>query len=150
MSDTRYYRKYAGQRFYRGEISVRDRAIYNELVGGRTYEQVATQLGLARANVGLIVARVMCADQYEEHRSSMPRGSLGSMRLSLRIENAMLNENEISSVDLLDFLSRVSHRDMCRWPNIGKRSIKEFADEAIKIAGEDAVMSWLNAGESHE
>jgi hypothetical protein len=35
---------------------------------------------------------------------------------------------------------------MFRWPELGKKSMNEFAEEAIRIVGKDVVMRWLNAG----
>lgn len=136
---------------HKEHITDRNQMIYDmRVVEGRTLDDVAKHFDVTRERIRQIVAKTERAKQHKRQRDAAPRGSLGSMRLSLRIENAMLNENEIGSVDLLDFLSRVSHREMCRWPNIGKRSIKEFADEAIKIVGKDAVMRWWNAEKDHD
>lgn len=134
---------------YKCYISERNQMVYDmRVVEKRTFASIAEELGVCIERIRQIVAKVERCKLHKERRDAAPRGSLGSMRLTVRLENALLNENETRTVDLLDFLSRIPCREMRRWPNVGKRSINEFAEEAIKIVGKDAVMRWLNAGEN--
>ena len=136
---------------YKDYVSERSQMIYDmRVVERRTLDDVAKHFLLTRQRIRQIIVEVERSKERKDRHDAAPRGSLGSMRLSLRIENGLLNANEMGSVDLLDFFSRVSHREMRMWPSIGKKSIKEFADEAIKIVGEDAVMRWLKAGMDHD
>ncbi len=137
---------------YKDYISERNQMIYDmRVVEKRTFTSIAKELGVGMERIRQIVAKVERCKLHKDRRDAAPRGSLGSMRLTTRLEGRLWHElGEYESVDLLDFLSRVSCREMRRWPELGKKSMNDFADEAIKIVGKDAVMRWWNAGESHE
>ena len=137
---------------YKDYISERNQMIYDmRVVDGRTFSSIAKELGVGIERIRQIVAKVERCKLHKDRRDAAPRGSLGSMRLTTRLEGRFWHElGDYESVDLLDFLSRVSCREMRRWPELGNKSMNDFAEEAIKIVGKDAVMRWWNAGESHE
>ena len=137
---------------YKDYISERNQMIYDmRVVEKRTFTSIAKELGVGMERIRQIVAKVERCKLHKDRRDAAPRGSLGSMRLTTRLEGRLWHElGEYESVDLLDFLSRVSCREMRRWPELGNKSMNDFADEAVKIVGKDAVMRWWNAGENHD
>lgn len=137
---------------YKDYISERNQMIYDmRVVEKRTFTSIAKELGVGMERIRQIVAKVERCKLHKDRRDAAPHGSLGSMRLTTRLEGRLWHElGEYESVDLLDFLSRVSCREMRRWPELGNKSMNDFAEEAIKIVGKDAVMRWWNAGESHD
>lgn len=137
---------------YKDYISERNQMIYDmRVVEKRTFTSIAKELGVGMERIRQIVAKVERCKLHKDRRDAAPRGSLGSMRLTTRLEGRLWHElGEYESVDLLDFLSRVSCREMRRWPELGNKSMNDFAEEAIKIVGKDAVMRWWNAGKDHD
>jgi hypothetical protein len=133
---------------YKDYISDRNQMIYDmRVVKGQTLGVIGKELGVSRERIRQIVAKVERCKRHKERRDDAPPGSLGSMRLTTRLEGRLWHElGEYESIDLLEFFSRVSCREMFLWPELGKKSMNEFAEEAIRIVGKDAVMRWLGTG----
>jgi DNA-directed RNA polymerase alpha subunit len=54
------------------------------------------------------------------------------------------NENWQESDRVIDLLQGTSVTEMMQIPNLGKKTVKEFADKAEKIVGADVVQRWLD------
>ncbi|HSG19687.1 MAG TPA: sigma factor-like helix-turn-helix DNA-binding protein, partial [Burkholderiaceae bacterium] len=72
---------------YKDYISERNQMIYDmRVVDGRTFTSIAKELGVGMERIRQIVAKVERCKLHKDRRDAAPRGSLGSMRLTTRLE----------------------------------------------------------------
>ena len=109
----------------------------------QTLDKIANQFGLCRERIRQIIAKRERADAKEERRKAMAPDTIGTMRLSLRLNNCLLNANWSESDRVIDLLEGLPLTGMMKIPNLGKKTIKELTDEAEKIVGADVVRRWL-------
>ena len=76
-------------------------------------------------------------------RTADPK-TLGSIHIPERIKNHYMKITKYSdSTPVMTFLCEVPPSEMMGYPNIGKKSVKEFSIEAEKVVGKKAVQLWL-------
>jgi DNA-directed RNA polymerase alpha subunit len=122
----------------------RDATIYKLRVEEKkTLDKIANQFGLSRERIRQIIAKRERADAKEERRKAMAPDTIGAMRLSLRLNNCLLNANWSESDRVISLLRTISMTEMMKIPNLGKKTIKELANKAEKIVGADVVQRWL-------
>ena len=122
----------------------RDATIYKLRVEEKkTLDKIANQFGVCRERIRQIIAKRERADAKEERRKAMAPDTIGAMRLSLRLNNCLLNANWSESDRVISLLRTISMTEMMKIPNLGKKTIKELTDEAEKIVGADVVQRWL-------
>ena len=122
----------------------RDATIYKLRVEEKkTLDKIANQFGLSRARIRQIIAKRERADAKEERRKAMAPDTIGAMRLSLRLNNCLLNANWSESDRVISLLRTISMTEMMKIPNLGKKTIKELANKAEKVVGADVVQLWL-------
>jgi DNA-directed RNA polymerase alpha subunit len=123
----------------------RDATIYKLRVEEKkTLDKIANQFGVCRERIRQIIAKRERANAKEERRKAMAPDTIGAMRLSLRLNNCLLNANWSESDRVISLLRTISMTEMMKIPNLGKKTIKELANKAEKIVGTDAVQRWLN------
>lgn len=110
----------------------------------KTLDKIANQFGVCREQIRQILAKRERADAKEEQRKAMAADTIGAMRLSLRLNNCLLNANWSESDRVISLLRTISMKEMMKMPNLGKKTIKELAHEAEKIVGADTVQRWLD------
>jgi len=122
----------------------RDATIYKLRVEEKkTLDKIANQFGLSRERIRQIIAKRERADAKEERRKAMAPDTIGAMRLSLRLNNCLLNANWSESDRVISLLRIISMAEMMKIPNLGKKTIKELANKAEKVVGADVVQLWL-------
>jgi DNA-directed RNA polymerase alpha subunit len=109
----------------------------------QTLDKIANQFGLCRERIRQIIAKAERLKAAEERRRAAAPDTIGAMRLSLRLNNCLLNANWSESDRVISLLRTISMTEMMKIPNLGKKTIKELTDEAEKIVGADVVQRWL-------
>jgi hypothetical protein len=133
------------EQYARAMIKERDETIYRMRVEEKkTLDQIANQFGVCRERIRQVIAKRERANAEEERRKAAAPDTIGSMRLSLRLRNCLHNENWQVSDRVIDLLEGLPVTGMMRIPNLGKKTVKEFADKAEKIVGADVVQRWLD------
>ena len=109
----------------------------------QTLDKIANQFGLCRERIRQIIAKAERLKAAEERRRAAAPDTIGAMRLSLRLNNCLLNANWSESDRVISLLRIISMAEMMKIPNLGKKTIKELANKAEKVVGADVVQLWL-------
>ena len=122
--------------------------IYNMRVAEkRTLGHIANQYGVTRERVRQIVfkgERILALRKWLDLEAARTdKTILGSLTLSTRLRNALLNEigNDWWLTDIRAFCAMTTKQDMALLPNIGKKSLDEL-HELIEEADPDAANLW--------
>ena len=110
----------------------------------QTLDKIAGHFGLCRERIRQVVAKTEEINADEERRSAADHSTIAAMHISTRLRNCLLNENYPESTPVITVLEELPLAEMIRIPNLGRKTIKEFASEAEKIVGAEAVQRWLD------
>ena len=128
----------------------RNLAIYKMRVEEKkTLRVVADRFGICTERVRQIIAKHGRRYAAEIRRRAAAPDTVGAMHLSLRMQNCLLNEyahpwEKLEAVPLITLLTDLPLVEMRKIPNMGKKTVKDFVDEAKTIVGADTMQRWLN------
>jgi len=128
----------------------RNLAIYKMRVEEKkTLRVVADRFGICTERVRQIIAKQGRIFAAEIRRRAAAPDTVGAMHLSLRMQNCLLNEyahpwEKLEAVPLITLLTDLPLVEMRKITNMGKKTVKDFVDEAKTIVGADTMQRWLN------
>ena len=115
----------------------------------KTLRVIADRFGICTERVRQIMAKHGRIYAAEIRRRAAAPDTVGAMHLSLRMQNCLLNEyahpwEKLEAVPLITLLTDLPLFEMRKIPNMGKKTVKDFVDEAKTIVGADTMQRWLN------
>lgn len=133
-----------------GDYDDRNMAIYRmRAEEGKRFREIGEQFNISAGRANYIFSKIKDIKDTEERKRAADPKTMGAIDISTRLLNVLVYEFEpfrgvkIDSVPVIDFLEGISKSELMKLPNIGKKTINEFALEAKKIVGEKAVDRWL-------
>ena len=118
----------------------------------KTLRAIADRFGICPERVRQIMAKHGRSCAEETRRRAAAPDTVGAMRLSLRMKNCLLNDyvypwEKLEVVPVITLLNDLPLAKMKKIPNLGKKTVKDFAKEAESIVGADAMRRWLDGGQ---
>ena len=115
----------------------------------KTLRVVADRFGICTERVRQIMAKQGRIFAAEIRRRAAAPDTVGEMHLSLRMQNCLLNEyahpwDKLEAIPVITLLKDLPLVEMRKIPNMGKKTVKDFVDEAKTIVGADTMQRWLN------
>jgi hypothetical protein len=115
----------------------------------KTLRFVADRFGICPERVRQIIAKQGRTYAAEIRRRAAAPDTVGAMHLSLRMKNCLLNEyahpwDKLEAIPVITLLKDLPLVEMRKIPNMGKKTVKDFVDEAKTIVGADTMQRWLN------
>jgi hypothetical protein len=115
----------------------------------KTLRVVADRFGICTERVRQIIAKQGRIFAAEIRRRAAAPDTVGAMHLSLRMKNCLLNEyahpwDKLEAIPVITLLKDLPLVEMRKIPNMGKKTVKDFVDEAKTIVGADTMQRWLN------
>lgn len=129
----------------------RNMAIYRmRAEEGKRFREIGEQFNISAGRANYIFSKIKDIKDTEERKLAADPKTMGAIDISTRLLNVLYYEYDslfkgakIDSVPVIDFLERISKSELMKLPNVGKKTIKEFALEAKKVVGKRAVDRWL-------
>ncbi len=107
-------------------------------------KEIANQFGVGAERIRQVMAKFERINAAEERRKAEDPSTIGAMKLSVRLRNGLLNSNYSEFTPVIIVLEELPLIEMIKIPTIGREAIEEFASEAKKIVGAEAVQRWLD------
>jgi hypothetical protein len=115
----------------------------------KTLRVIADRFGISTERIRQIMAKHGRRYAAETRRRAAAPDTVGAMHLSLRMKNCLLNGyvypwEKLETVPVMTLLRGLPLVEMKKIPTMGKKTIKDFVDEAKTIVGADTMQRWLN------
>ena len=107
-------------------------------------KEIGDHFGLSSERIRGILAKIERINAAEERRKAADPSTIGAMKLSVRLRNGLWNSNYFESTPVITVLEEFPLIEMIKTPTMGRKTIEEFASEAKKIVGAEAVQRWLD------
>ena len=114
----------------------------------KTLRVIADRFGICTERVRQIMAKQGRIYAAETRRRAAAPDTVGAMHLSLHMKNCLLNGyvypwEKLETVPVMTLLKDLPLVEMRKIPNMGKKTVKDFVDEAKTIVGADTMQRWL-------
>ena len=107
-------------------------------------KEIGDRFDLSSERIRGILAKIERINADEERRKAADPSTIGAMKLSVRLRCGLLNSNYPESTPVMTVLEEFPLIEMIKTPTVGRKTIEEFASEAKKIVGAEAVQRWLD------